>query len=126
TVAVALGALVLFPLSFLRSFAYAGIAVSVLAAAGAVVALPALLGVLGHRVDSLRLFRHREPKPVGEGVWHRVAMTVMRRPIPIATAVILLLVVLGIPFLRIQFGLPDDRVLPAQLSSRQVQDDIRS
>ena len=126
TVAVALGALVLFPLSFLRSFAYAGIAVSVLAAAGAVVALPALLGVLGHRVDSLRLFRHREPKPVGEGVWHRVAMTVMRRPIPIATAVIVLLVLLGIPFLRIQFGLPDDRVLPAQLSSRQVQDDIRS
>jgi RND superfamily putative drug exporter len=37
---------------------------------------------------------HREPKPVGEGVWHRAATTVMRRPIPIATAVILLLLVL--------------------------------
>jgi putative drug exporter of the RND superfamily len=126
TVAVALGALLLFPLSFLRSFAYAGIAVSLLAAAGAVVALPALLGVLGHRVDSLRLFRHREPKPVGEGAWHRIAMIVMRRPIPIATAVILLLVLLGLPFFNIAFGLPDDRVLPAQLSSRRVQDDIRT
>ena len=80
TVAVALGALLLFPLSFLRSFAYAGIAVSLLAAAGAVIALPALLGALGHRVDSLRIFRHREPKPVGEGVWHRIATLVMRRP----------------------------------------------
>jgi RND superfamily putative drug exporter len=126
TVAVALGALLLFPLSFLRSFAYAGIAVSLLAAAGAVIALPALLGALGHRVDSLRVFRHREPKPVGEGVWHRIATLVMRRPVPIATAVILLLVLLGLPFLNIQFGLPDDRVLPANLSSRQVQDDIRS
>ena len=97
-----------------------------LAALGAVLVLPALLAVLGHRVDSLRLFRHREPKPVGEGIWHRVAMLVMRRPIPIATVVILFLLVLGIPFLRLQIGLPDDRVLSPSHSSRQVQDQIRS
>ena len=126
TVAVSLLALWLFPLSFLRSFAYAGVAVSVLAALGAVLVLPALLAVLGHRVDSLRVFRHREPKPVGEGIWHRVAMLVMRRPIPIATVVILFLLVLGIPFLRLQIGLPDDRVLSPSHSSRQVQDQIRS
>jgi len=126
TVAVALTALALFPLSFLRSFAYAGVAVSVLAALGAIVVLPALLAVLGRRVDSLRLFRHREPKPIGEGVWHRVAMLVMRRPVPIATVVIVILVALGLPFLRLQIGLPDDRVLPSSLSSRQVQDQIRA
>jgi len=126
TVAVSLLALWLFPLSFLRSFAYAGVAVSVLAALGAVLVLPALLAVLGHRVDSLRVFRHREPKPVGEGIWHRVAMLVMRRPIPIATVVILFRLVLGIPFLRLQIGLPDDRVLSPSHSSRQVQDQIRS
>jgi RND superfamily putative drug exporter len=126
TVAVALMALALFPLSFLRSFAYAGVAVSVLAALGAIVVLPALLAVLGRRVDSLRLFRHREPKPIGEGVWHRVAMLVMRRPVPIATVVIVVLVALGLPFLRLQIGLPDDRVLPSALSSRQVQDQIRA
>ena len=125
TVAVSLTALWLFPLAFLRSFAYAGIAVSLLAALGAVVALPALLAVLGHGVNSLRLFRHREPKPVGEGIWHRVAMFVMRRPIPVATIVILFLLVLGVPFLRLAIGLPDDRVLPRDLSSRQVQDQIR-
>jgi RND superfamily putative drug exporter len=125
TVAVALAALVVFPLSFLRSFAYAGIAVSLLAAAGAVVALPALLAVLGHRVDSLRVLR-REPKPVGTGVWHRVAMAVMRRPIPIAVVATTVLVLLGLPFLRLAVGLPDDRVLPAQLSSREVHDTIRT
>jgi RND superfamily putative drug exporter len=125
TVAVALTALWLFPLSFLRSFAYAGIAVSLLAALGAIVVLPALLAVLGHRVDSLRVFRHREPKPVGEGVWHRVATTVMRRPVPIATAVVVFLLFLGTPFLHLAIGLPDDRVLQRSLSSRQVQDQIR-
>ena len=50
----------------------------------------------------------------------------MRRPIPIATVVILFLLVLGIPFLRLQIGLPDDRVLSPSHSSRQVQDLIRS
>jgi putative drug exporter of the RND superfamily len=125
TVAVALAALLVFPLPFLRSFAYAGIGVSLLAGAAAVVALPALLAVLGPRVNSLRLWR-RDPKPVGTGAWHRIAVFVMRRPVPIALAVIVLLVALGLPFLRIQFGLPDDRVLPADVSSRQVQDDIRT
>jgi putative drug exporter of the RND superfamily len=125
TVAVALAALLIFPLAFLRSFAYAGIGVALLAGAVAVVFLPALLAVLGPRVNSLRLWR-RDPKPIGQGMWHRIAMLVMRRPVPIAVAVIVILLLLGLPFLRIQFGLPDDRVLPEHLSSRQVQDDIRT
>ena len=124
TVAISLAALLVFPLAFLRSFAYAGIAVSVLAAAGAVIFLPALLAVLGTRVNALRLWR-RTPRPEGHGVWHRVATIVMRRPIPVATVVILVLVLLGLPFFHIRFGLPDDRVLPSDLSSRQVQSDIR-
>ena len=125
TVAVALAALLVFPLAFLRSFAYAGIGVALLAGCVGIVSLPALLAVLGPRVNSLRLLR-RDPKPVGEGVWHRIATFVMRRPVPIALGVVALLILLGLPFLRIQFGLPDDRVLPTSASSRQVQDDIRT
>ena len=125
TVAVSLGALVLFHLTFLRSFAYAGIAVSLLAAGTAVVFLPALLSLLGPRVNALSLWR-RHPKDVGQGVWHRIAMEVMRRPIPIAAGVIVLLVALGVPFLRLNLGLPDDRVLPTSASSRQVQAQIRA
>jgi RND superfamily putative drug exporter len=125
TVAVSLAALLVFPLAFLRSFAYAGIGVSLLAGFVAVVFLPALLAILGPRVNSIRLWR-RTPKPVGTGAWHRIAVFVMRRPVPIAIAVVVVLVALGLPFLRIQFGLPDDRVLPADASSRRVQDDIRT
>jgi RND superfamily putative drug exporter len=125
TVAISMAALLIFPLFFLRSFAYAGIAVVALALFGALVFLPALLAALGPRVDRLTLWRHR-PKEVGEGMWHRIAMFVMRRPVPIAAGVVALLLVLGAPFLGVHFGLPDDRVLPATASSRQVQQQIRT
>src|SRR5262249_60527066 len=66
------------------------------------------------------------PAVPGRGVWHRLAMFVMRRPAVVAVSVVALLLVLGAPFLRVNFGLPDDRVLPATASSRQVQDAIRT
>jgi len=125
TVAISLAALLIFPLFFLRSFAYAGIAVVALALLGALVFLPALLAALGSRVDRLVLW-HRQPKEVGEGQWHRIAMFVMRRPLPIAAGVVALLLVLGAPFLGVHFGLPDDRVLPEAASSRVVQQEIRT
>lgn len=124
TVAVSLSALLVFPLAFLRSFAYGGIPVVLLAGFTAVVVLPAVLAMLGHRVDTWSIRRHR-PKPVGEGAWHRIAVGVMRRPIPVATVVTLVLVLVGLPFLRIELGQPDDRVLPESAPSRQVHDQIR-
>ena len=124
TVAASLCALLVFPLAFLRSFAYAGVAVAALAGLCAVVLLPAILALLGHRVDALSL-RRRPLEPVGDGIWHRVAVAVMARPVPIATVVIVVLLALGSPFLRIDLGRPDDRVLPTSASSRQVSDALR-
>jgi RND superfamily putative drug exporter len=124
TVAVSLAALLVFPLAFLRSFAYAGIAVTALAAIGAVIVLPALLAVLGPRIDKLVLWK-RPPRAEGVGFWHRMATFVMRRPVVVGGAAIAVLLVLGSPFLHIRFGLPDDRVLPQGASSRQVQQQIR-
>jgi RND superfamily putative drug exporter len=123
TVAISLAAMMVFPLPFLRSFAYAGIAVVALAASGALLTLPALLAVLGGNVDRWVLFRRAS---VGQGFWHRLATLVMRRPLPIAAAVVALLLLLGAPFLKVNFGLPDDRVLPAATSSHQVQDALRT
>ncbi len=124
TVAASLCALLVFPQAFLRSFAYAGVAVAALAGIAAVVVLPALLAALGHRVDALSL-RRKAPKPVGEGVWHRVATVVMKRPLPVITVVVVALVLLGSPFRHIELGRPDDRVLPASAESRQVNDTLR-
>ena len=124
TVAISLAALLIFPQVFMRSFAYAGIAVVGVALLGSVVVLPALLMVLGRRIDSLRV-RRTHPAVAGEGRWHRIATTVMRRPLPIATVVVVLLVVLGLPFLRVEFGQADDRVLPVGNAAREVADDLR-
>src|SRR5919197_36560 len=127
TVAAALLALLIFPLYFLRSFGYAGIAVVGLAAFGALVLLPTLLAVLGRRVDRLRLpLGRRRVRAVGEGFWHRLATLVMRRPLPIATAVVVFLLLLGAPFAGVSFGLPDDRVMPGTSQGRQVAEAVRA
>lgn len=127
TVAVSLSAMLVFPQYFLRSFAYAGIAVVLLAAAAALVLLPAALVLLGHRVDSLdlrRLFRRREKGAPGRG-WERLAALVMRRAPLFAIVTTAGLLLLGLPFLGVTFGTADDRQLPADAQSRVVQEHIR-
>jgi len=122
-VAASLSALLVFPLYFLRSFAYAGTAVVLSAAAGALFTLPALLAVLGPRVNAWSFRRHSVvPGGAGDerGFWHRLAGAVMRRPVPVATGVIVLLLVLGSPFLRVNPGLPSYESLPESNEARQV------
>jgi RND superfamily putative drug exporter len=126
TVAVSLSALLVFPLYFLRSFAYAGVAVVLLALAGAILSLPALLAVIGRRIDKVRIGRRRVTRAEEDGVWHRIATFVMRRPVPIAAIVVVLLLFLGAPFLRASFGTSDDRVLPASAGSRQASEILRT
>ena len=126
TVAAALAALLVFPVYFLRSFAYAGISVIVVATIAALVVLPALLVVLGPRVNALAV-RNRESLGRAESpFWRRIATRVMKRPVAAGLPIVALLVVLGIPFLHVHFGTPDDRVLPTSSSARQVGDALRT
>jgi RND superfamily putative drug exporter len=134
TVGLSLAAMLVFPVYFLRSFAYAGIAVVALATAAALVLLPAMLTLLGRRVDSLdlrvgvrRVLRRPAPavKPVEQGFWYQFASFVMRRAVPVGLLVTAFLVALGLPFLHARFGYPDDRVLPHSASAHQVNDDLR-
>ncbi len=134
TVLLSLSALLVFPLYFLRSFAYAGIAAVSLAAVGAVLVLPAALAALGPRIDRLdlrrplrRLLRLPAPRSFGldDGFWNRIAHGVMRRPVPVATTVISLLLVAALPFGSVVFGLPDDRVLPQSAGAFQVAETMR-
>jgi RND superfamily putative drug exporter len=123
TVAISLMALVIFPMAYLRSFAYAGVAVVALAAFAAVVILPAVLAVLGPRIEKGRLFT--VPEESDQGFWRRQADRVMRHPVPYAVTVSAVLVVLAIPFFHVVVGLPDDRVVPPDVSSRAATDQIR-
>ena len=135
TVALSLATLVVFPQYFLKSFAYAGLAVVATASFAALVILPAALILLGRRVDALdvraplrRLFRRPPRPPVDEArtFWYRLVRVVMRHATPISVAVIALLLLLGSPFLSAEFGSADDRVLSDQATSRQVGDLLRS
>jgi RND superfamily putative drug exporter len=108
TVAVALAALLLFPLYFLRSFAYAGIGVIAIAMTSALVVLPALLTVLGHRVNAGRLPWVKGTTRTEAPFWGRLAALVMRRPGLTALPVVVGLVLLATPLLRVDFGTPDD------------------
>jgi RND superfamily putative drug exporter len=135
TVALSMVAMVLFPMYFLKSFAYAGIAVVAFAAIAAIVVAPAAIVLLGERLDALdtrRLFRRLlgRPEPGRQAVeqmfWYRSTKFVMHRSIPVGLAIVALLLVLGAPFLSMKWGFPDDRVLPQSHSSRQVGDDLRN
>jgi RND superfamily putative drug exporter len=135
TVGLSLAALMVFPVYFLRSFAYAGVAVVALATVAALVLLPAMLTLLGTRIDALDLrvlvrrgLRRPPPvvKPVEQGFWYRFATSVMRRALPVGLLVTAVLVGLGLPFLNAHFAYPDDRVLPHTASAHQVGDDVRT
>jgi RND superfamily putative drug exporter len=124
-VAAALAALLVFPLYFLRSFAYAGIGVVVISVVAVLTVLPALLTVLGHRVDAGRVPWTRGARSAEAPFWGRLARGVMRRPALAVLPVVGVLLALAAPALGITFGMPDDRVLPTSAESRQVGDALR-
>jgi len=131
TVAGALASLLVFPQRFLYSMGIAGFFVALIAGAIALTVLPAVLTLLGRRVDALApgfLARRadRDARPAQEGFWYRLAQIVMRFPGRIAAAAATLLIALGLPFLGVQFTAVDAQVLPESASARQVDDTLRA
>jgi RND superfamily putative drug exporter len=135
TVALSMAALVLFPMYFLKSFAYVGVATVTIVALAAIVVTPAAIVLLGDRLDSLdvrrlgrRLMRRPEPvlRPIEQSFWYRCTKFVVGHAVPIALALTVLLLVLGAPFFGVKWGFPDDRVLPSWASARQVGDELRN
>ncbi len=135
TVALSMSATVAFPMYFLKSFAYAGVATVAFVATASIVVTPAAIVLLGPRLDALnvrrlarRMLGRPKPqhKPVDQLFWYRSTKFVMRRALPVGLAVVAVLVILGLPFFSVKWGFPDDRVLPATASSHQVGDELRT
>ncbi|WP_141202853.1 MMPL family transporter [Streptomyces griseorubiginosus] len=125
TVIAALAALLMFPLYFLRSFAYAGIGVVAIAAAAALILIPALLTVLGPQVEAGRLPWSKRQRGGDAPFWGRLAGAVMRRPL-VALAPLALLLAMASPLAHAVFGTPDEAVLPASAPARQASDELRT
>jgi putative drug exporter of the RND superfamily len=134
TVGLSLAAMAVFPMYFLRSLAYGGLIGVAMSSVGALVVAPALIVVIGGRIDSRKLLsflpaKWRSPvetAPSAESSnWYRLARFVMRHAVAFSIALIALLIGLGLPISQMKFAYPDDRVLPATATARQVGDDIR-
>ena len=131
TVAAALAALLVFPQRFLYSMGIGGSLVALIAAAIALIVLPAILAALGERVNALapkflQRRAERDATQAQEGFWYRLSRLVMRVPGRIAIASAALLIALGIPFLSIEFTQVDAQVLPDEASAKDVDDELRS
>ncbi len=131
TVAVSLAALAIFPQRFLYSMGIAGAIVALVAATLALVVLPALLAVLGPRVNALapKRLQHaadRDARPAQRGAWYRLSRFVVRRPARIAVLSATFLIALGIPFTGIKFIPVTASVLPRTASARVVDDALAS
>ncbi|NYG05750.1 RND superfamily putative drug exporter [Phycicoccus badiiscoriae] len=138
-VAASLASLLLFPQNFLRSMGFGGVAAVLVAMVAALTVLPALLGVIGPRIEFGRMpWRrgarahladartpdevHGSDHEVVHGAWARVAHSVMRRPVAYLVAIVIGLLAVGSPFLGAKWGSVDERVLPASSPSRQAAD----
>jgi uncharacterized membrane protein YdfJ with MMPL/SSD domain len=131
TVAGALASLLVFPQRFLYSMGIGGSLVALIAAAIALIVLPAVLALLGDRVNSLapaflQRRAERDAREASTGFWYRLSQLVMRIPGRIAAASAALLIALGIPFLGIEFTSVDAQVLPESTSARQVDNALRA
>ncbi|RSM59513.1 hypothetical protein DMB66_27445 [Actinoplanes sp. ATCC 53533] len=118
TIVLALSSLLIFPQPFLGGMAIGGIAAVLIAMLAALTVLPAVLSLLGHRIDKLRLPLPQRARP-GAG-WARIAHSVMRRPVLYVVGVLVVLTAFAAPFLRVEFGGFDERVLPADTPARVV------
>ena len=125
TVSVALLSLLVFPQRMLSSMGIAAAVVTVFAATAALIPLGAMLALLGERVNalapaSLQRARRQAEGPVLGGRWYRLATWVMRRPVRVATACAVGLLLVGLPALHLRLGATDSRVLPPGSSARVV------
>ncbi|WP_101946464.1 MMPL family transporter [Mycobacterium sp. 3519A] len=134
TVALSMVAMILFPMSALRSLAYAGIVTVGFAAASALLVAPAAIVLLGDRLNSLDvrrpLRRALRLRPAGDRALeqqflYRTTKQVMRHAVPVGIGVVVLLLLLGMPFGGVQLGVADDRMLPTSTQARQVGDQLR-
>lgn len=135
TVGLSMAVMALFPMYFLKSSAYTIVVTAIIVALAAVVVTPAAIVLLGPRLDSLnarrvmhrvlhgqRAFRDHAHQPLETQFWYRSTRYVLRHAMSVGLSVVVLLLLLGAPFLGVKWGFPDERVLPRGASARQVAD----
>jgi RND superfamily putative drug exporter len=139
TVGLSMSVMALFPMYFLKSSAYTIVVTAVIVAVAAVVVTPAAITLLGPWLDvfdisrivrralfgvkaTAKSWRDHAHTPVESLLWYRSTKFVLHHAVPLGLSVVVLLLLLGAPFLGVKWGFPDERVLPKSASARQVAD----
>jgi putative drug exporter of the RND superfamily len=122
-VLIGLSGLLFFPFMFIRSIGVAGVVVVFISVCAALTLLPAVLGVLGHKVNVLAVRRNRGP--VGMGFWGRSAEAVMQHPVLVILMVGAVLFALLYPITHMKIGIPEASVLPEKYESRAGDDILK-
>jgi len=123
TVAVGLSAMLFFQGTFMASMGAAGAIVVAVAVVYALTFLPAMLSVLGPRVNRLRLPIFRR-STTGGGFWHGLATWVMRRPLVVLLPVVGFLLLAASPFIQLRLANGDVDMLPSHIEARQGYDQM--
>ena len=140
TVSIGLLGLVFFRINMLRSVGIGGVLVVLMAVLAAITLLPAVLAIIGTRVNAFpvrlpRLWGRKQEQPNRDGstsidpqygFWYRLSQLVMRYPLRIFVTVLFILIGLGLPFLMVRFSAPDASILPANVPSRAAYDLLAS
>jgi putative drug exporter of the RND superfamily len=122
-VLIGLSGLLFFPFMFIRSIGVAGVLVVFVSVFAALTLLPAVLGVLGHKVNALAVRRNRGA--VGAGFWGRSAEAVMQHPVLVILIVGAILCALLYPVTHMKIGIPEASVLPSEYESRAGDDILK-
>jgi len=121
---ISLSALLLFPINILFSVGVGGLAAVTVSVAIAIILLPAILAVLGHRINAFSIYRYKV-KVSRRSYWHWLATHVVKTPKFFFVTSLLLLLFMGYPFLQAKLGISDFRILPKTMESRQVFDSFK-
>src|SRR6266513_4161755 len=140
TVSIGLLGLVFFRINMLRSVGIGGVLVVLMAVLAAITLLPAVLAIIGTRINAFpvrlpRLWGRKQIQPnldgsttidPQHGFWYRLSQVVMRYPLRIFVTVLLLMIGLGLPFFMVRFSAPDASILPVDVPSRTAYDLLAS
>ena len=117
-VLASLSALFLFPINILFSVAVGGIVAVFVALLIAIILLPAILSVLGSKINLVSVRRFRNSNKNRYGIWHWLAVKIVSRPLLYFCTTLIFLLMLGYPFLSATFGMSDYRIFPKDSENR--------
>lgn len=122
---ISLSALLLFKVNVLFSVGIGGLAAVFISVAVAIILLPSILAVLGHKINALKLPFTSKQKTTQSSFWKRIGSHVIKHKFLSFFSTLLLLLLIGYPFFHAVFDISDFRILPSHMESRQVFDKFK-